>query len=86
MSFKIFLRKAETRNKAMTTINMRPRRLAIYAQCSMIVLVLSLSPSRTMAQDGHAHAVTQQVEATLDQQNALVKIVRDSTEPFITNS
>ena len=48
----------------------------------MIVLVLSLSPSRTMAQDGHSHAATEQIEATLDQQNALVKIVRDSTERF----
>ena len=65
----------------MTTINMKPSRLAIYFQCSMIALVLSLWPSHTMAQDGHSHAATQQ-SATLDQQNALVRIVRDSTERF----
>jgi hypothetical protein len=65
----------------MTTINMKPSRLAIYFQCSMIALVLSLWPSPTMAQDGHSHAATQQ-SATPDQQNALVRIVRDSTERF----
>jgi len=34
-----------------------------------------------MAQDGHSHAATQQ-SGTPDQQNALVRIVRDSTERF----
>jgi hypothetical protein len=71
----------ERRNKAMTTINMKPRRPAIYFQCSMIALALSLWPSPMMAQDGHSHAAPQQ-SATPDQQNALVRIVRDSTERF----
>jgi hypothetical protein len=79
---KSFSRKQKTRNKAMTTINMKTIRLAIQVFCSMTVLGLCLWPSRTMAQDDHSHATTQQYEATLDQQNALVKIVRDSTERF----
>ena len=65
----------------MTTINMKPSRLAIYFQYSLIGLVLSLWPSHTMAQDSHSHAPTQQ-SATIDQQNALVKIVREYTERF----
>ena len=65
----------------MTTIIMKPSRLAIYFQYSMIGLVLSLWPAHTMAQDSHSHAPTQQ-SATIDQQNALVKIVREYTERF----
>jgi hypothetical protein len=60
---------------------MKPSRLAIYFQYSLIGLVLSLWPSHTMAQDNHSHAPTQQ-SATIDQQNALVKIVREYTERF----
>ena len=70
----------------MTTINMKPSRLAIYFQCSMIVLVLSLWPSHTMAQDGHSHTPTaqhkKQTPAQQSNASALVKIVQDSTERF----
>jgi hypothetical protein len=71
----------------MTTVNLKVRRLATQFQYSMIALVLmSASPSRGVAQDGHSHTPTpQQTGMTQDQQgnaNALVQIVRDSTERF----
>ncbi|HWZ33488.1 MAG TPA: hypothetical protein VNX18_19240 [Bryobacteraceae bacterium] len=61
---------------------MKLRRVANSFQCSIVVLgLLSSCPSLTMAQDEHTHA-TEQSKAALNQQNALVKIVRDSTERF----
>jgi hypothetical protein len=68
----------------MTTINTKTGRFAMRFHCSMIAIALmSVYPSRAKAQDGHTHTPTpQQSEATLDQQNALVKIVRDSTSRF----
>jgi hypothetical protein len=49
----------------------------------MVVLgLLSFCPPLAMAQNEHTHAATKQSKAALDQQNALVKIVRDSTERF----
>ena len=48
--------------------------------------IANVCPSRALAQDGHAHTQTsQQQEKTAEQlseENALVKIVRDSTERF----
>lgn len=68
----------------MTTIHMKVKRLATqfgYSATALVLMNVCLPGAR--AQDGHAHAPTpQQHEATLDQQNALVKIVRESTERF----
>src|SRR5438876_4659483 len=68
----------------MTTINMKVKRFGTQFQYSMIALVLvNVGPSRALAQDGHSHTQTpQKREATMDQQGALLKIVRDSTERF----
>ena len=68
----------------MTTIDMKVRRFATPFQYSMIAFVLmNVCPSRALAQDGHSHTPTpQKREATMDQQGALLKIVRDSTERF----
>jgi hypothetical protein len=84
MSFKIeFSEETGTPNQSMTTINTKLRRVAHYFQCSAIVFcLLSFYPSLAMAQGEHSHAATQQSKTALDQQNALVKIVRDSTERF----
>ena len=70
----------------MTTINnMKVRRFATRLQYSMIALVLmNISFARHGARWPLAHAATK-AEMTRDQQsdsNALVKIVRDSTERF----
>jgi hypothetical protein len=50
------------------------------------VVLLNVYPSRAVAQDGHSHTATaQQSEMTLEQENnanALVKVVRESTERF----
>jgi hypothetical protein len=64
--------------------NMKVRQFAIKFQYSMIALALmSVSPPRVAAQEDHAHTpATQRSRAALDQQNALVKIVRDSTARF----
>jgi hypothetical protein len=63
---------------------MKVRQFATKFQYSMIALALvSASPLRVAAQEDHSHmATTQQSRAALDQQNALVKVVRDSTERF----
>ncbi len=58
-------------------------RFATKLQCSLIALaLLSVVPSRALAQDAHAHA-SQQTEATPDaQSNALIQAVREATERF----
>jgi hypothetical protein len=65
---------------------MKTGRFATQFQCSMLAIVLmSVCPSHALAQDGHSHTTTQQDELTADQQtkaNALVKIVRASTERY----
>jgi hypothetical protein len=69
-----------------TTIKTKIRRFAPQFQCSMLAIVLmSVCPSHAQVQEGHSHTTTQQDELTADQQtkaNALVKIVRASTERF----
>jgi hypothetical protein len=69
------------------TISMRVRQLTRQFRCSVIALVLmSVWPSRVLAQDGHSHTLTPQYQKpTPDQKrkaSALVKIVRESTERF----
>jgi hypothetical protein len=71
----------------MPTIDMKVKRFATQIQYSMIALVLmNVSPSRALAQDGHSHTPTpQQHEMTQDQQSkagTLIKVVRESTERF----
>jgi hypothetical protein len=71
----------------MTPINMKVRRFAKQFQYSLIAVVLvNAYSSHAVAQDGHSHMPTpQQNEVTQGQQsnaNALVQIVRDSTERF----
>ena len=71
----------------MTIINRKVGGLATRFQYSMIALVLmNAYPSLGVAQDGHSHSpAEQQNEMTQAQRtnaNALVKIVRDSTERF----
>jgi hypothetical protein len=70
----------------MTTIDLKVRRFATLFQYSTMALVLSsVSPSRALAQESHSHtAAPQQDKARPDKQNngALLKIVRDSTERF----
>jgi len=70
----------------MTTVNLKIRRLATQFQYSMIALVLvSAYPSSAVAQADHAHMTAPQSEMTQAQQdsaNALVQIVRESTERF----
>jgi hypothetical protein len=66
---------------------MKVGRFATQLQYSMLALVLvSISPWRALAQEGHAHAMTpQHNEMTADQKHqasALLKIVRQSTERF----
>ena len=53
-------------------------------QCSLLALTLiNVCPQRMLAEDNHSHKPAQQrAETTTDQTNALVKIVRDSTERF----
>ena len=69
------------------TIDKKVRQFARRSQYSTIALILmSVCPLRSLAQDGHSHAPTQpQNEMTQDQRtnaNALVKIVRESTQRF----
>jgi hypothetical protein len=68
------------------TIDMKVRQFARRSQYSTIVLLLSVCPLSSLAQDGHSHTTTQQQnEMTQEQRrnaNALVKIVRESTERF----
>ena len=72
----------------MTTINMKIKRFATQFQYSMIgaLLLMSVCPSRALAQDVHTRTLTQQHrELTPDQQSkqsALLKIVRESTARF----
>jgi hypothetical protein len=66
---------------------MKVRQFAAKFQYSMIALVLmSVCPSRALAQSGHSHTLTQQQhDVTPDQASkasALIKIVRQSTERF----
>ena len=70
-----------------TTIHPKSRRFAAQIQYSLLALVfMSIGPSHALAQDGHSHTTTAQSgEMTREQQsnaNALIKIVRDSTERF----
>jgi hypothetical protein len=69
----------------MTTVPMKVRQSVTRFQYSMMALVLVSACSTTaMAQSGHEH-MPQETEMTLEQQNnanALVKIVRASTERF----
>jgi hypothetical protein len=70
-----------------STMNMNVRRFAAQVGFSVLAIALiSVDPSRALAQDSHSHAsTTQQIDMTPEQQskaNALVKIVQDSTERF----
>ena len=70
-----------------TTISRKSGRFAAQFQYSMLALVfVSFCPSHALAQDGHSHTTTaQSSEMAREQQNnanALIKIVRDSTERF----
>ena len=64
------------------------RRYAIQFQFSVIgaLVLMSIWPSRALAQEGHSHTLTtQQDEQGAEQKrqaSALIKIVRDSTERF----
>ncbi|HMH15918.1 MAG TPA: hypothetical protein VK578_22660 [Edaphobacter sp.] len=62
------------------------RQFAIQSQYFLISLVLlSMNPLRSLAQDGHSHPSQQQQEQTPEQKSrasALIKIVRESTERF----
>jgi hypothetical protein len=69
------------------TIDMRVGRFAMQFQYSMMALVLmSVCPSRALAQDGHSHTLTaqhqQQTQAQQSNPGALVKVVRDATARF----
>jgi hypothetical protein len=69
------------------TCNIKVRQSATRFQYCMIAIVLmSACPLRTPAQDGHSHAPAPQhkelTPAQKTQANALVQIVRDSTERF----
>jgi hypothetical protein len=77
----------------MTIINSRIRRFATQLQYSAIALILlNVCPSRALAQDNHSHATTTEQATTEEQKelaakaqrdaNALVQVVRDSTERF----
>jgi hypothetical protein len=58
------------------------RRISI-SNVSILLALMTVCGSRGLAQDAEAHHPTQhQGEAMLDQQNALVKVVRDSTARF----
>ena len=46
------------------------------------LVLTNVCASRALAQDGHSHTTTTQTTEQLNQANALVKIVRDSTERF----
>jgi hypothetical protein len=65
--------------------NMKAKRFAARIGYSMIAMVLAnAASSHVLAQDSHSHMPAQQ-EMTVDQRtkaNALVKIVRESTERF----
>jgi hypothetical protein len=57
-------------------------RLAAKIQCSLVALALmSVVPSRALAQDGHAHSQAQP-EVSAAQANALIQTVREATERF----
>ncbi len=71
----------------MPTINMKTRRFTTQLHCSaMAFLLLSLDPSRILAQDGHSHSPKQQESERIpeEQKDAgkLIKIVRQATERF----
>ena len=69
------------------TIDTKVRGFATQLQYSMIALaLLSLCPLHMLAQEGHSHTMSQQQqEQTPDQKsraNALIRIVRESTERY----
>ena len=71
----------------MTTINVKIRRLATRFQYSLVALALmNVCPWAAKAQDIHSQMATQQQFAMTPEQagksNALIQIVRDSTERF----
>lgn len=68
-------------------INVKFRQFARRSRYSVISLALiGVGPFRALAQEGHSHTPTQQqaemTQAQRDNANALVKIVRQSTERF----
>jgi hypothetical protein len=73
--------KVETRMKSITA---KIERLATQIQhCLVAVVFMGVCQPFALAQDGHTHAPKPTQSATaLDQQNALIKIVRSSTEQF----
>jgi hypothetical protein len=69
------------------TINTKHRRIATPVQYGLVALFLvSVCPSRGLAQEGHSHPpAAQRQEMPLDQQSnaeGLIKIVRNATERF----
>ena len=69
------------------TIRVKVRRAAAqFRYCLVALALMSVCSSHALAQEDHSHnATSQQTKATSEQQNranALVKIVRDSTERF----
>ena len=69
------------------TINTKLRQYVRQLQCSVIALILlSVCPLRTLAQDSHSHTATSQNQEQASEQrrraNALIKIVRESTERY----
>jgi hypothetical protein len=68
------------------TLVTRIRQFAIQSRYFLISLVLlSMNPLRSLAQDGHSHTSQLQQEQTPEQKSrasALIKIVRESTERF----
>jgi hypothetical protein len=70
----------------MTTTDTNLKRIATQACYLMFALLLvSVCPSRSMAQDGHSHpAATARLDTPQDLPNAqgLVKVIRDATEKY----
>src|ERR1700735_4454880 len=68
----------------MKSITAKIERLATQIQhCLVAVVFMGVCQPFALAQDGHTHAPKPTQSATaLDQQNALIKIVRSSTEQF----
>ena len=73
--------------KQIRAMNAKIRQFTTQFQYSVIALaLLSVCPLRAVAQDGHSHTMTPQHQELASAQklkaNALVKIVRESTERF----
>jgi hypothetical protein len=69
------------------TINTKLGQYVRQLQCYVIALILlSVCPLRTLAQDSHSHTTTSQNQEQASEQrrraNALIKIVRESTERY----